>query len=373
MKNRYSLPLVAGILALVAAHPALAQSSYGTGVVLDVPQATGTITLDGNADEPDWAMAPTIDMTSHFDSGYFTCCGEQDVPDISSTAKVLWKDGVLYVYVESQDFEEFYFGQEGMPNNGEHFLVGVDLLHMGGERDGGFSGWVDNMPDLGPVAYKITGAYGNGSQGITANFGLGDETVSPVDSGWVAGSVFVDNTNFRWGVEMAINGSQITNGAQIGFNIGGAQAGPESAVEAGDGEANYAYYAWQVCADPGDDSSCQYAGGGVMSDAESFATLNLQTVVANEGGPAESGFALRSTGPNPFRSATSLGYDMARAGTVDLAVFDALGRRVATLDEGSRAPGVAPGRASTARRCRPASTSPACPSTARPSPRGASR
>ena len=342
MKNRYSLPLLAGLLALLAAHPALAQDGYGTGTILNVPQATGTITLDGNADEADWAMAPEVNLTANW-ADY----GGVAEPDIAATGKVLWKDGVLYVYATYQDYKPFFFGGDNGPDKGAHLLVGVDLLRQDDSMpDPGFSGWVDNMPDGGPVAYKITGAYGPGSEGITANFGLGDDPVSPVDSNWVDGYVFLDDTNLIWGVEMAIYGTQVQQGAMLGFNIGGAAGSQEYADGDGDGDGTYSYYGWQVCdpVPPGEGRTCFYEGGAVMSDAGSFATLVLQTVVANEGGPNDSGFALRSTGPNPFRGSTALGYDMARAGTVDLAVFDALGRRVATLDEGTRAAGSHPVR-----------------------------
>jgi hypothetical protein len=39
--------------------------------------------------------------------------------------------------------------------------------------------------------------------------------------------------------------------------------------------------------------------------------------------------------PNPFRESTTLTYTLSRPGPVDVAVFDLLGRRVATLDEGT--------------------------------------
>lgn len=43
--------------------------------------------------------------------------------------------------------------------------------------------------------------------------------------------------------------------------------------------------------------------------------------------------------PNPFRTATALTYTLSRSGPVDVAVFDLLGRRVATLAEGIRPAG----------------------------------
>ena len=60
--------------------------------------------------------------------------------------------------------------------------------------------------------------------------------------------------------------------------------------------------------------------------------------VANEDGLAETGLGL-SSGPNPFRDATTVRFSLAEAGDVALDVYDALGRRVATLAEGARAAG----------------------------------
>lgn len=50
-------------------------------------------------------------------------------------------------------------------------------------------------------------------------------------------------------------------------------------------------------------------------------------------------FALRAPFPNPFREATTLTYDLPAPADVRLDVFDALGRLVATLDDGPRPAG----------------------------------
>jgi len=50
--------------------------------------------------------------------------------------------------------------------------------------------------------------------------------------------------------------------------------------------------------------------------------------------PADAGFALHANYPNPFRAATSVTFDLPRRAAVSLIVTDALGRRVATLEEG---------------------------------------
>jgi hypothetical protein len=49
--------------------------------------------------------------------------------------------------------------------------------------------------------------------------------------------------------------------------------------------------------------------------------------------------ALEAAAPNPFTGSTRLAYTLDRAGAVRLAVYDALGRQVAMIDEGHRAAG----------------------------------
>jgi hypothetical protein len=63
-----------------------------------------------------------------------------------------------------------------------------------------------------------------------------------------------------------------------------------------------------------------------VSDA--FAILPDPTVVAGRGEPA---FRLHAARPNPLTSATTIAYELAIASPVRLAVYDAVGRRVATL------------------------------------------
>lgn len=64
-----------------------------------------------------------------------------------------------------------------------------------------------------------------------------------------------------------------------------------------------------------------------------------QTTGADEDASAPRPFALRAPFPNPFRSATTLTYSLPAATDVRLEVFDALGRRVAMVEEGSRSAG----------------------------------
>lgn len=326
--NGYSTRLlaIAGATILLSAS---AQAQYGTGASLDVPHVSpGAITLDGQADEAAWAGAPEIDLTANWDGAW---SGHPD-PDVAVMGRVLWSEGVLYVYVSHEDYQDFFWGTEGNAWGGEQILVGVDLTHAGDDQtDPDFGGWVANAPNLGPVTYKITGAPEYEGNGITLGW---DETA--VDPSWAAGEVFVDDATFTWGVEMAIYGAEIEPGAQIGFNLGGASA--DAATADGGDDGAYAYYAWQNCDSEAEGRFC-YPGGGVMADAGTFATLSLVASTASEGTIQTDGFTLRPNYPNPFHGTTTVAYAMDRPGDVELAVYDVLGRRVTLLASGARSAG----------------------------------
>ncbi len=66
-------------------------------------------------------------------------------------------------------------------------------------------------------------------------------------------------------------------------------------------------------------------------------TANTPTAVEEEPTPAV--FTLERAYPNPFRTATTIRYTLRRAAPVTLSVYDALGRRVRVLDQGSQAAG----------------------------------
>ena len=67
-----------------------------------------------------------------------------------------------------------------------------------------------------------------------------------------------------------------------------------------------------------------------------------QTAVVTDDGPvtAPTMAALEQNFPNPFNSKTTIRLNLAAATTVDLALFDILGRRLATLIHGSLPPGL---------------------------------
>jgi len=50
-------------------------------------------------------------------------------------------------------------------------------------------------------------------------------------------------------------------------------------------------------------------------------------------------FALYQNYPNPFNSTTTIDYDLTRGGSIDLTIFDLMGRRIRTLVYGNQKPG----------------------------------
>ena len=80
-----------------------------------------------------------------------------------------------------------------------------------------------------------------------------------------------------------------------------------------------------------------WLGGWTALDQMGY--LSGSAVPAEEG-PAATAFAL-AVGPNPTRADATVRFTLARAQRVRLAVFDALGRRVAVLAEGPFAAGPA--------------------------------
>ncbi len=95
-------------------------------------------------------------------------------------------------------------------------------------------------------------------------------------------------------------------------------------------DANTDYY-WRVNAQ-------NYGGAGAWSAAQLFTTGTLLAVEEpKEGLPGE--FALLQNYPNPFNPSTIIRYDVPKSAHVKIMIYDILGREVATLVNGTLAPG----------------------------------
>ncbi len=68
-------------------------------------------------------------------------------------------------------------------------------------------------------------------------------------------------------------------------------------------------------------------------------TLASGTKTAVEEEPTPKAFTLARAYPNPFRTSTTIGYELRQAAPVTLSVYDALGRRVRLLELGRQAAG----------------------------------
>jgi hypothetical protein len=75
---------------------------------------------------------------------------------------------------------------------------------------------------------------------------------------------------------------------------------------------------------------------GAINGAGTAGVWSMPSVVANEHSPDTPGVAgLEFAFPNPFRGSTTIRYELSAATAVHLAVYDALGREVAVLREGT--------------------------------------
>ncbi len=297
---------------------------YGGGLVLQVPRvAPGSITFDGVADEAVWESAQTdVEITANWVS-YGPVGDPLTEPDLFGDTKLLWSDDTLYVFARLYDVELFWGGDTGSFWNSDMILVGLDNSHAGDSTFGpNYDGGIENAP-LGPHTYFIN---------MPAGFTIGwSADVSPSDSGWVKGAVYVDESALEWGIEAAFHMPAIEMGAEVGFDIGGAQA---SEAQCEEGYCDYAYFAWQSGSGGTDP-------GAINRDAIGWATLRMVETIGTAveeqpNGELPDGFGLAQNFPNPFNPSTTITYDVAQTAHVTLDVFDVTGRKVATLVDGVR-------------------------------------
>lgn len=286
---------------------------YGSGVERQVPRVDpGVIVIDGNDDEEAWENAQSdIDVTANWNSYGW---GEENAPepDLFGETKLLWSEDTLYVH--HRLFDPILFWQED-PWGSDMVLIGIDNSMEGDSLFGpNFDGGIHNAPE-GVYTYFI-----NPELGFTFAW---NDSVAQRDPGTVNAALFVDEANSEWGLEAAIYVPAIEEGAQIGFDIGGAQASQEQQDSEGFGD--YAYYAWQSGtggADP----------GLINRDASMWATLSfVQNVAVEDLNEIPERFALEQNYPNPFNPVTTIEYSITRPGAVQLEVYNLLGKKVATL------------------------------------------
>jgi len=243
-----------------------AQLPYGVGDNIEVPYiAPGTITFDGLGNEDAWNEAAEVDIMAFWEGDW---SGHPD-PDVDASLKLLWTEDTLFAHFKVEDYQ-IYFDTTGNPWAGEHFMIGVDRTMKGDRQvDEGWGGFVWNAPDLGPTVYKVF------DQGITSNWGY--DGVEPVDSGWVGGTVLVDEANFEWSVEMWIWLPNIKTNNMVGFNAGAAAATTDPDFHDEMGQGSYAWYAWHPRPSDVDDTGypSDYLAGDIQRRAQSFGSLTF--------------------------------------------------------------------------------------------------
>lgn len=298
------------------------REGYGGGLVVQVPRVdVGSITIDGMDDEEAWADAQSdIDVTANWNA-YGEVGEATPDADLAGETKLLWSQDTLYIHHRLLDPVLFF--QEDDPWGSDMILVGIDNSLEGDTLFGPhFDGGVENAPE-GVYTYFI-----NPIEGLTIGW-----NPAPQDSGWANGVVYTDEDTGEWGMEAALYMPAIEMDAQIGFDIGGAQANQDQCDA--EGHCDYAYFAWQTGKEDTDP-------GAINRDATYWATLTMVeeiTTAIEQVGEVPERFVLRQNYPNPFNPSTTIEFATTRSGHVQLDIFNVLGQRVASLVDEQRPTG----------------------------------
>ena len=166
------------------------------------------------------------------------------------------------------------------------------------------------------------------------------ETAAGASGGRAVGLYDAANVGVAWTVRVADAGTYpIVIGYAIPFGpqtqtlvVNGVAVGPVAFAGTG---SSFRTLQLTVTLTAGTNEVRIEAGGGFMQ----LDFLDVVRPTAGEGDAAADGFALGAVSPNPVRGDGWAAFTLAEAGPVRLDVFDALGRRVATLADGERAAG----------------------------------
>jgi hypothetical protein len=260
-----------------------------------------------------WSQGLYINATQNWSGGWNE--GMAPTADVVEDAWVLYSEDTLYVFVSFEDYELF-FNDDAF--NSDAIIIGVDPQRQRDEVDDDWSGWPGHDADS-IHAFRAWGP------GLT----IGNDSLITDAVDWLNGATIYDEEAQTITAEVAIYVPGLEEGSLIGFNVGGSSAIAALA------EPGYAFFSWQHNGNP---------GGDILHQSNAYGTLIAtgETVVGVEedySSAIPKNFSLDQNYPNPFNPATTIEYDLTRAGRVTLEVFDMIGRRVATLINDERPAG----------------------------------
>jgi hypothetical protein len=181
------------------AEAALSASVARGDPVLRVPHTPGSITLDGDMDDPGWVKPPGPART-----GAFTLSNGQEARPYSNT-RIVWGDGFLYLalYAADEDIES-HADQPDSP------LLAEDAFHIVFSRPG-----VEYVLDVSPRAV-LTDSIRRDGGAWDFSWSSGAHVSKEID-----GTVnSPGNTDEEWGVEMAIPFESLGMKGERGETIG---------------------------------------------------------------------------------------------------------------------------------------------------------
>ena len=315
---------------------------------VNVPQidSSGVLTIDGVMNESVWSTAAQANLITG--TGFEIWTNKYYREDLTEPdydeyyARLLWAHDTLYAFIHIDEYvndsTDLYWNGQW---TGDQLFVSLSN-RLGVPMQGWYDGNVYAAPD-GPYHFLIM------ADSVTLNATAAtyipdeyqrfpDDTVRVFQASDIARwATSINTTTGVWNIEMAIYNPNVAPEAAIGFNIGGSTGSYVADTTFGDA---YAYYTWQPntannpYADPvgANDPGYYNLAGGTEYWARLNISNNFATSVRQDRDLAvPSDFELAQNFPNPFNPETNIRFALSKAGKVQVAIFNLLGQRVATL------------------------------------------
>ena len=267
------------------------------GETLDIPKGAAP-TVDGEMGAGEWEDAVVISQ-NRLDTGYNIFDNVEDWMDVRSWSYLKWDDTNLYYFLKVYDDVYDYTDESGHDWD-------FDSIELMFDADNSKSAPYDGIDDI-QIRYNL-----GETETDQIDAGYGDAA----DWGWAKENVsyVVLESEEGWNVEVAmpLADLQIEPGLEFGF---------EAQLNDGDDGVRTVYRWWAPSEPPWHDAS-MFGTANLVSGADGVAS-KTPAVVTN--------FDLSQNYPNPFNPTTSINYSVAKAGQVQLTVYDMLGKEVTTL------------------------------------------